>query len=199
MKPLGGDRYQIGAIVVDKRARRFSVPGRVHVLGKPLEYLATAPGGMKGYETLFEVDTTGSEFNVACILVGLERDSKLGPFMRYNQAPLAGQRVSVSIAWSEGGKRRQISAAEAILNPEAGVKADAVQWVYTGGPVSDPADGFVPDLTGTLIGFVHDPNCIIDSVAAIGVGAYGSVRGSALMPPVGTPVELIVDAEAVVK
>jgi len=46
---------------------------------------------------------------------------------------------------------------------------------------------------------VHDPNCIIDSVAAIGVGAYGSVRGSALMPPVGTPVELIVDAAAVVK
>ena len=119
--------------------------------------------------------------------------------MRYNQAPLAGQRVSVSIAWSEGGKRRQISAAEAILNPEAGVKADAVQWVYTGGPVSDPADGFVPDLTGTLIGFVHDPNCIIDSVAAIGIGAYGSVRGSALVPPVGSAIELIVDAAPVVK
>ena len=54
MKSLGGDRYQVGTIVVDKRARRFSVPGRVHLLGKPLEYLATAPGGMKAYETLFE-------------------------------------------------------------------------------------------------------------------------------------------------
>ena len=199
MKPLGGDRYQIGAVVVDKRARRFSVPGRVNVLGKPLEYLATAPGGMKGYETLLEVDTTGSEFNLACILVGLERDPKLGSFVRYNQAPLAGQRVSLSIAWTEGGKRRQISAAEAILNPEVGVKAEAVQWVYTGAAVSDPSAGFVPDLTGTLIGFVHDPNCIVDAVVAIGVGAYGSVRGSALMPPVGSPVELIVDAAPVAK
>ena len=122
LKSLGDDRYQIGAIVVDKRARRFSVPGRVHLLGKPLEYLATAPGGMKAYETLFELDTGGSEFNLACILVGLERDPKLGPVERGIQAPLTGQTVAISIAWSDGGKRRQISAAEAMLNPEAGVK-----------------------------------------------------------------------------
>jgi len=199
MKPLGGDRFQIGAVVVDKPARRFSVPGRVNVLGKPLEYLATAPGGMKGYETLLEIDTTGSEFNLACILVGLEPDPKLSRYMRYNQAPLVGQRIALSIAWTDDGKRRQISAAEGLLNPEAGVKADAVQWVYTAAAVGDPAPRFIADVTGTLIGFVHDPNCIIDSVAAIGVGAYGSVRGSALMPPVGTPVELIVDAAAGVK
>ena len=200
MKPLGGDRYQIGAIVVDKRARRFSVPGRVLVLGKPLEYLATTPGGMKAYETMLEVDTTGSEFNLACILIGLERDPKLGEVSRANQAPLAGRHVAISIAWSEGGKRRQISAAEGILNPEAGVKPEAVEWVYTSGVGgTDPSAGFAPDLTGTLIGFVHDPNCIIDSVVGIGIGAYGSVRGCALMPPVGSAVELIVDAAPVAK
>ncbi len=198
MKPLGEDRYQLGAVVVDKRARRFSVPGRVLVLGKPLEYLATTPDGMKAYETMLEVDTTGSEFNLACILVGLERDAKLGEVSRASQAPLAGRRIAISIAWSEGGKRRQVSAAEGILNPEAGVKPEAVGWVYTGA-VSDPSAGFLPDVTGTLIGFVHDPNCIIDSVVGVGVGAYGSVRGSALMPPVGSAIELIVDAAPVAK
>ena len=59
LKSLGQDRYQIGRIVVDKRARAFTVPGRVHLTGKPLEYLATTPGGMKEYETLFELDATG--------------------------------------------------------------------------------------------------------------------------------------------
>ena len=201
MKPLGGDRYQIGNIVVDKKARRFSTPGRVLVLGKPLEYLATTPGGMKAYEAMLELDTTGSEFNLACILVGLERDPKLGAVSRGNQAPLAGRGIAISIAWSESGKRRQISAAEGILNPEAGVKPQAVEWVYTGGvvPESDPSLGFPPDVTGTLIGFVHDSNCIIDAAVGLGVGAYGSVRGSALMPPIGSAVELIVDAASVVK
>jgi hypothetical protein len=197
MKPLGGDRFQIGTIVVDKRARKFTVPGRVHVLGKPLEYLAMAPAGMKGYETLFEVDTTGSEFNLACILVGLERDPKLVQLTRAVRTPLAGQRIAISIAWSEGGRRRQVSAAEAILNPEAGVKPETVEWVYTGAPASDSGTGFMPDLTGTLIGFVRDANCIIESALGIGIGAYGSVRGSAIVPPVGTAIELIVDAAPV--
>ena len=94
MKALGQDRFQIGRIVVDKRAGTFTVPGRVHVLGKPLEYLATSPRGMKEYETLLELDATGSEFNLACILLGLERDPKQAPFQQFSRAPLVGPRVA---------------------------------------------------------------------------------------------------------
>jgi hypothetical protein len=117
LKPLGQDRYQIGRIVIDKRAGRFTVPGRVHVVGKPLEYLATSPAGMKAYESLLELDTTGSEFNLACILIGLERDPQPGALAADEAgAATAPARRSMSIAWSEGGKRRQVSAAEALLN-----------------------------------------------------------------------------------
>jgi hypothetical protein len=65
--------------------------------------------------------------------------------------------------------------------------------VYTGS-LSMPPDGqFAADITGTLIGFVHDANSIIESVLGLGIGAYGSVSGNAaVLPPVGTPVELVV-------
>jgi len=193
LKPLGKDRYQIGRIVVDKKAGRFTMPGRVLVLGQPLEYLATSPKGMKDYETLLEVDATGSEFNLACILLGLERDPRQGAFYQFSEAPLVGQRVLVSIAWQDGGKRREISAAEALLDPKGDVRPESVEWVYTGS-LSMPPDGqFAADITGTLIGFVHDANSIIESVLGLGIGAYGSVSGNAdLLPPVGAPVELIV-------
>ena len=192
LKSLGKDRYQIGRIVVDKKAGRFTVPGRVHVMGQPLEYLVTSPGGMKEYETLLEADATGSEFNLACILLGLERDPKQGPFYQFSEAPLVGPKVLVSIAWQDGGKRREISAAEALLDPKGDVRPESVEWVYTGS-LSMPPDGqFAADITGTLIGFVHDANSIIESVQGLGIGAYGSVSGNpALLPPVGTPVELI--------
>lgn len=193
LKPLGQERFQIGRVVVDKRARSFTVPGRVHVVGKPLEYIATAPGGMKEYETLLELDTTGSEFNLACIVVGLERDASQPPVRQPGQAPLVGQRVAISVAWSEGGKRRQVSAAEALLNPEAGVKPESVEWVYTGSQMREGGQ-FAADVTGTLIGFVPDANSIIESAVGIGIGAYGSVRGSAVLPPVGSAIELIVAA-----
>lgn len=193
MKPLGKDRYQIGRIVVDKKAGRFTVPGRVHVMGQPLEYLVTAPGGMKEYETLLEADATGSEFNLACILLGLERDPRQGPFYQFSEAPLVGPKVLVSIAWQDGGKRRELSAAEALLDPKGDVRPESVEWVYTGS-LSMPPDGqFAADITGTLIGFVHDGNSIIETVLGLGIGAYGSVSGNAaLLPPVGSSIELIV-------
>ena len=142
LKSLGQDRYQIGRIVVDKRASSFTVPGRVHVVDKPLEYLATSPGGMKEYETLLEVDASGSEFNLACILIGLERDPKQAASQPAQPKPLVGPRVAISVAWSEGGKRRQVSAAEALLNPDAGVKPESVEWVYTGSPMSERGGSF---------------------------------------------------------
>jgi hypothetical protein len=199
MKSLGGDRYQIGTIVVDKAARRFNVPGRVQLLGKPLEYLATSPGGMKAYETLFELDAVGSEFNLACILVGLDRDPNLVQVDRGSREPLPGPRVAISVAWTQDGKRRQMSAAEAVLNPEARVKPADVAWVYIGAPGFGSTGRFPADTTGTLIGFSHDPNCVIESAVGIGVGAYGSVRGSPQLPPVGSPIELVVDAAAAAK
>ena len=138
LKSLGQDRYQIGRIVVDKRARTFTVPGRVHVLGKPLEYLATSPGGMKAYETLLELDATGSEFNLACILIGLERDPKQAalataqpsgaprrtagrPLYRLVRGRQAAQAIGRRGAAQSGGRR---------------AKAESVEWVYLGSPAS---------------------------------------------------------------
>lgn len=198
LKPLGNDRFQIGRIVVDKRAGRFSVPGRVHALGKPLEYLATAPGGMKAYEALFEVDAIGTEFNLACILIGLEADPQQVHWQRFREtAQLRGRPLAITVAWTDGGTRREVPAAEALLNADAGVAPGSVQWVYVGAPASEFHRRFVADDTGTLIGFIHDANCIIESVATIGVGAYGSVRGNdKLLPPNGSAIELIVAAPA---
>ncbi len=200
MKSLGQDRYQIGSIVVDKRISTFTVPGRVHVVGKPLEYLATSPGGMKAYETLLEVDATGSEFNLACILIGLNRDPRQVPWQNLSQAErLVGRRIAISIVWLEDGNPRRVPAAEALLNPDAGVKPESVEWVYIGSPASDGRDRFAADDTGTLIGFVHDANSIIESAVGIGIGAYGSVRGHSMLPPVGSAIEIVVQAAAAAK
>lgn len=195
MKALGQDRFQVGRIVVDRRANRFMVPGRVLVVGKPLEYLASSPRGMKAYEAMLELDATGSEFNLACILIGLERDAEHVPARQYRMVPrLVGPRVQLSLAWSDVGTTRQVPAAQALLNPEAGIQAEAVEWVYVGSPATRAEGGFAADKTGTLIGFVHDSNSIIESAAPVGLGAYGSVRGHSMLPPMGTPIELIVEA-----
>jgi hypothetical protein len=196
LKSLGQDRYQVGRIVVDRQSRSFTVPGRVHALGKPLEYLATSPRGMKAYETLFELDATGSEFNLACILIGLERDPKHVESRRSSRGPLIGPRVAIYVAWAEAGKQHKVTAAQAILNDDAGIDPRAVEWVYAGAPAPEIQGRFPADVTGTLVGFKPDENNVIESAVGIGIGAYGSVRGHSMLPPTGSPIEIIVQAAA---
>jgi len=200
LKSLGQERYQVGRIVVDKRARTFTVPGRVHVLGKPLEYLATSPGGRKGYEALLELDASGTEINLACILIGMERDPAVPGSKPLGQAGKAGQRVTLSLAWSEGGQRRRLSAAEALLSADAATKSDTVEWAYTGSFTSLDGSQLAADVTGTLISFVKkDPTGVIEAVSDVSLGPYGSVRGSTMLPPEGSAIELVVQAATLTK
>ena len=85
----------------------------------------------------------------------------------------------------------QATALQALVDPEQ-LETESVEWVYVGSYQSD-GNQFAADLTGTLIGFVHDPNTIIDARVGLGIGAYGSVNGNEkLLPAVGSPIQLTV-------
>jgi hypothetical protein len=197
MKPLGGERYQIGSIVVDRKARQMTIPARVHVVDRPLEYLLTAKGGMKEYESLLETDVTGTELNLACILLGLERDKTQEPYLQFSQKRVSGPRIDIVVARKDGNRTTSVAAGEVLF--DTGQKApEPVEWVYTGSQKHWQDDRFAADVTGTLIGFVHDPNTIIESAMGLGIGAYGSVNGNtALLPPVGADVDLVITVPGV--
>jgi len=203
VEDLGGGRYRIGAITVDRTAGQFIVPGRVlHLDDAPLEYIAVSRGGMKGYESLLEVDARGTEFNLACILLGLE-PPKRGPTAQFERRPPTGPSVRLGLRWQLDGRTVTRSVQEVLdfaARPRGAAPAPpqapgppAEDWAYAGSFVQ-PGDGrYVADATGTLVGFVHDAASIIEHRTGLGIGAYGSVQGNrAVLPPVGSPVELIV-------
>jgi hypothetical protein len=197
MKALGGDRYQIGGVLVDKRARQLTVRGRVAHLGEaPLEYLAVTTKGFKAYETLLEVDASGSEFNLGLILLGFDAELSTRPDMQFDRRFPGGQVAVVEVRWTVNGRTQTVSADEALLDPRQRQQMAAAPWIYTGSFTLRNQNGrFAADAAGTLVGFVHDPSDIIERREGLGIGQYGSIRGNtAVMPPLGTPVELIVTA-----
>lgn len=206
MKPLGGERYQIGRIVVDRKARSFTVPGRViHIDDAPLEYVAVGRAGAKGYESLFELDTVGTEFNLACILLGLDNSERRRPEFQFDRRPPEGPRVLIDVQWQAGGKAVRIPVHDALIigTPPGSDKAPEVpptEWVYTGSFDPEGETTYAADVTGTLIGFVHDPASVIEHRAGLGIGAYGSVQGSAkVLPPIGSEIEVIVTVPVGIK
>jgi hypothetical protein len=193
VKPLGGDRFQIGAIVVDQSARTLTVSGRLLRAEPPLEYIAVSVGGVKAYESLLELDATGVELNLACILLGLSNEQVVLPRYQFDLEPAVGPSVGIKVRWGSGAERKEYDAAEILwLNGKPGASGD---WVYTGS-YNDAGESspYMAQVLGTLIGFVHDPASVIEHRVGLGIGAYGSIGGNVeLLPPVGTELTLTIE------
>jgi len=188
---LGEQRFQIGEIIIDRKAREFSVPGKILHLSDALEYVAVSTGGMKDYESLLELTTTPRDFNLACILIGFDDTETVKPRYQFDELEAQGPPVVLTLSWLEGGKTRSVSAANAM---KAGEETfDNNDWVYIGSSTSEDGQQFMAERGGTLIGFVHDPYSIIDHRTGGGIGAYGLITGNeALLPAEGSAIRLTV-------
>jgi hypothetical protein len=191
MEHLGGERYRIGEIMVDREAHQLVVPGKVLHLDDTLEYLAVARNGHKAYESLLELSTTPREFNLACILIGLDDASSVKPRYQFDETKLAGPTVAVTIEWTMDGETRTSTGANALQVGDTPFDDDS--WVYIGSDTSQDGRNFAADMSGALIGFVHDPTSIIEHVNGAGIGDYGLITGNDdALPAEGDPVMLTV-------
>lgn len=191
IEDLGDDRYRIGNIVVDKNKARFSLPAKVLHLDEPLEYLAVQRNGAKGYESLLELDTTAQEFQLAAILVGLDEKHSVKPRYQFDEREAEGQLVEIDITWGTGDNAVTVSAATALLAGDEPMDDDS--WVYVGSVPDSQGARLMAEVSGAVIGFVHDPMAIIDHRTGAGIGAYGSITGNAeMLPPEGGTVTLTV-------
>ncbi len=195
IEQLDDDRYRIGSIIVDKAAQSFTVPGKILILKEPLEYLAVSTDGMKGYESLLELSTAARDFNLACILIGLDDEKSIRPRYQFDERKPQGQAVKITVSWQQDGKTVSVSGANAMTAGEDVFEDDS--WVYLGSETSNDGQQFMAEVGGTLIGFVHDPYSVIGHVNGAGIGAYGLITGNEkVLPPKDSAITLTV---AVVK
>jgi hypothetical protein len=194
VEDLGNERYRIGPIELDKAAGRFRVPATVLRREPPLEFLAATRQGYKGYESLLELSASALEFNLACILVGLDPERGRAPRYHFAPEPAQGDAVEIWVAWEREGEEKRVEAAKLIRRGEK--TAPLGEWVYIG-------SGFTPDgrylaaLDGTAVGFVHDPASIIEHRTGFGLDEFGLIEPDReLLPPVGTRVTVIVERRA---
>jgi len=176
---LGNQKYKIGPILVDKANKQFQVSGRILRLEPPLEFLAVAKDGQKSYESLLELEANAFEFNLACILIGLDAEKSKKPAGHFDPAPVEGQEVKITLNWGEKGALKSVNARDIFLND--GKVSSSGNWVYIG---SHFLQGFYQaDQFGTLVGFVHAPESIIEHSEGIGLSNYGGVTVDATMLP----------------
>jgi len=62
---------------------------------KTLEFIASTKGGFKGYESALELDTNAISFNLALILIGLDREHAVHPRRHFDPIPPKGDPVEI--------------------------------------------------------------------------------------------------------
>jgi hypothetical protein len=194
IEDLGGQRYRLGNIIIHKDKGYFDVTGKVVRIEQPLEFLAVAKGGYKAYESLFELNANAVDFNVACILIGLDKEKGKAPEMHFDSNPSQGDAVTISVIIGSGDKMKTYTAAEMLVEGSRVVKNN--DWTFTGSSFS-PDGQYMAEMDGTLIGFVHDPSSIIEHHLGVGLNKYGAVGANRnITPPVGTAITLRVEKPA---
>jgi len=189
---LGNQHYQIGEIHIDKVAESFTVSGKIIRKEPPLEFLAVSKGGHKAYESLIELESSAKEFNIACILIGLDNEKATLPAVHFDKTPVEGDKVKLTLGWHQDGETITVDMSDIML--EGSDKPDPSRdWRYTGSYFSPNGD-YMAELTGAVIGFVHDQHSIIQHREGIGLNNYGgAVLNKDLVPEIGVPVTITVE------
>jgi len=195
---LGPGLFQIGEIKVDTTKREASMPARVNEV-QLLEFVANTKNGMKAYESALTIETNAITFNAAMLMIGLDKDHARVPTRHFDPVAPKGDPVALWIDWTRGSEKVRTPVEQLLFDSKSGQPVPPSEWVYTGStfvePMSPRATGYLADIDGVLIGFVHSPAPVIENVGGAGVNRYGSI---VMNPNLGlaadTPVVLTVKA-----
>lgn len=190
---LGPNTVRIGTVTVDTAKKEVTVTGFV-TPAVTLEFVAVAKGGVKAYESALELDASAVNFNLGLILIGLDSARAVVPKFHIDPALPEGDPVEIWVEWEGEKGRQRVRAEQLIYNTKTSRSLSEGPWVYTGSTIASNG-GFLAEIEGSLIGFVHTPAPVIESPRPLEQGDYGSNRmNPALNLKPGTTIRLTVRA-----
>ena len=193
VEKLGDNLLRVGTIQVDLAKHQISLAGVVNNVAT-LEFVANSKGGRKAYESALELDAGAVVFNLALILIGLDKANAVPARRHFDPRPPEGDPVEIWVEWQDVSGARKVRAEDLIYSVQTKDTLPHGPWVYTGS-VFLRNGRYLAEVDGTLIGFVHTPAPIIENPLPHGVGRYGSFRlnpNLTLKP--GMPVRVTVTA-----
>lgn len=178
-RPVPEGAVALPGLVVFPKERRIEAEAWVCVTEGAIEYLATTPSG-KLHETLFVVEASAKDVNLALILCGL----KERPQVRWQGEAVAltgdGASVEAELVGRDGAKvRRPVE--DFVLDRFHGAPLEPRPFVFTGSrfvpnpearfedaPKGTPRTIFAASSSGSLIALYHDPDAILDNPRVTG-------------------------------
>ena len=182
-----GNEVQLTGLRVVADQHFVAAAGHIALTNGILEFLAVEAGG-RDYESLVTLTCRPSALKFALLLVGL-------PEGETNVAPLR-----LDVEWETRGKTNRLPVEALLLDRRTGQAPVGLPFVFTGSFFGSDLSGsnqiFEADLEQAHIALWWQPAALINVRAATGNPYRSDDQGfevnSRLVPPVGTPVQLLI-------
>lgn len=189
MESLGEGKFQLGAVVIDQKQQSIYLPGRINMTQGPIELLACAPGG-RTHETVLVVDVEPIHVQTGLLLIGLQP----GQSVRVEGDPVVpkGSAVIVDVTWELKGVKSEYRGEDLVLDVKSKATMPRTSWVFTGSQIQDGR--FMAQEEKSIITTYRFPFTILDNPLPSGTDDEVYVANTVVLPPVGTPVTVILSA-----
>lgn len=194
--PLGGSRYRLGLVEIDKAKRSLTVPATVLMRQGAVEYLLVTRHG-KVHESIFVTDVDPQDLHLAALLLGIKPSNELGPLDSQIKIPQSSA-LQCHVEWDRNGPPARIHLHEAIALAPSGETepmevAPATLWLYNGSRVQQ--DGtFVARREGSLISIIRDPAALINYPNPTRDNDEAHLPNAAALPKLDHPVRIVMKA-----
>lgn len=166
-KNLGGGKYQIGKVILDKKKRSVHVPAQVNMTKGIVEYILVADSG-KVHESVFTTTAKPSEIHLAFLLLGCKGIPLENWPKDYLQVDEANQ-VAVEITWKSNGPKKNLPATQCVQRTDSanvgagrGSGMASGSWLYSGSYLN--GDSFVADREGSIIAIIADEAALVNGL-----------------------------------
>ncbi len=181
--------YQVGSVLLDKEARRITVPGWVNMQEGLVEYLAVTPDG-KTHEAVLVLDVQPLHLQVALLLLGLESGSPLA-YQGDSTMP-DGDSVSLFVGWlGPDGDSVRVGAHLLVATLKDQSAMPENRWIFTGSYVFEGR--FIADIEGSIIATYSDPAAILNNPLDTRFDDTVLGANKNVLPPRGTEVVLVIE------
>lgn len=190
---LGGGRFAVGRVTIDRRLREITLPAEVNMVEGPVEYALVGKQG-KIHEAVFATAAEARDLHVAALLLGVTPASDLGP---QNAAATVkrGAAVVITVEWERNGPTERIFLNEAVNLSDPSTKAvsgnlPAGAWIYNGSRIE--ADGvFAATRHGSMISIIRDDDSLVNNPGASRDDDEIHTPNAGKLPPKGHPVRVV--------
>ena len=189
LQALGGARFALGKVVLDKDQRLVSFPAVINQREGLVEYVVVTTQG-KTHESVWRTDAEPKHIHLAMLLLGAKPASTpFNPPDYFFQLP-PGERVTLEAVWRIGGGEVRRPLEEFVITTNNMRRLPPGPWIYNGSFVHGGL--FVAQRDGSIVALKVDACALINNPRLGRENENLYCVNTPALPPDGVAVELAI-------